>query len=84
MSYRRVNDLFRYKGRIYVVKLGSYDENDLRHCDNRCAFYNNQTECRKNIKITGDCQPKYRGDNTPVYFEIYGQKDKRKTVQKKC
>lgn len=72
MSYRKPGDKFKYNNKIYIVRVAKYDINDSRHCDERCAFHNNQTECRKNIKITGDCQPKYRRDNTPVYFEQYG------------
>ena len=72
MSYRKPGEKFKYNNKTYVVRVAKFDVNDLRHCDKRCAFHENQAECRKNIKITGDCQPKYRGDNTPVYFEQYG------------
>lgn len=78
---RKVGDKFTINGVTYIVRKGVYDWMALKMCDGRCAFYNNQAECRKNIKITGDCQPRYRGDRTPVYFEIDGQKDIRKTVQ---
>ena len=80
MSYRKPGDTFKYDGKLYVVKRGNYDWRNLKHCDYRCAFYNNQAECRKNIKITGDCQPKYRADGSPVYFELYGQENKGNTV----
>lgn len=72
MSYRKPGETFSYNGKTYIVKKGEFDALKLRMCDKRCAFYNNQAECRKNIKITGDCQPKYRRDNTPVYFVLYG------------
>lgn len=80
MKGRKVGETFKYNNKVYIVKKGEYDWRKLRMCDERCAFHDNQSECRMNIKITGDCQPKYRGDNTPVYFEIYGQESKRKTV----
>lgn len=80
MNYRKIGETFKYNNKVYIVKKGEYDWRKLRMCDERCVFYANQAECRKNIKITGDCQPRYRGDNTPVYFEIYGQESKRKTV----
>lgn len=78
--YRGINSKFKYKNRIYTVKNARMNVEDLVHCDERCAFYKNKKECRKNIKITGDCQPRYRGDNTPVYFEIYGQENNRKAI----
>ena len=80
MKYRKVGETFKYNNKVYIVKKGEFDWRKLRMCDERCVFHANQAECRKNIKITGDCQPRYRGDNTPVYFEIYGQESKRKTV----
>ncbi len=69
MSSRKVGDKFKYNNKVYIVKVGEYEWQRSRHCDPRCAFHNNQPECRKNIKITGDCQPRFRQDNTPVYFE---------------
>lgn len=76
MSYRKPGDTFSYNGRKYIVRKGEYDWRKPIMCDERCAFYENKAECRKNIKITGDCQPRYRQDNTPVYFELYGQESK--------
>ena len=76
MSYRKPGETFPYNGKIYIVRKGEYDWQKPVMCDERCAFYNNKAECRKNIKITGDCQPRYRGDRTPVYFEEYEQESK--------
>ena len=69
MPYRKIGDTFTHNKTKYLVCIGEYDRNKLVHCDPRCAFYSNQLECRRNIKTTGDCQPRYRGDNTPVYFK---------------
>lgn len=71
---RAVSDVFVYNNNKYIVRRGNYNANDLCHCDERCAFHDNKLECRRNIKITGDCQPNYRNDNAPVYFEKYGNK----------
>ncbi len=75
-KYKKVGEQFVYNGVKYVVRKGIYDQTESVHCDSRCAFYDNKIECRKNIKITGDCQPRYRGDCIPVYFELYGQESK--------
>ena len=64
-----VGTTIKIDNKIYKVhRTPIEDKLASKFCDERCAFYKNQAYCRKIIKITGDCQPRYREDNLPVHF----------------
>lgn len=66
---RAVGTKFKLDGHVYTVKRTPIENIfALRHCSPKCAFYNNQGYCRKIIKVTGDCQPRYRTDYQPAHF----------------
>lgn len=71
-----VGTKFTLDGKSYRVhRTPVEDKLALKFCDKRCAFHNNQAYCRKILKLTGDCQPRYRTDNLPVHFrEINNEK----------
>lgn len=65
-----VGTKFTVDGKTYQVHRTPMD-NPLasKYCDKRCAFFTNKRKCRQIIKITGDCQPRYRADRLPVHFK---------------
>lgn len=70
MNYS-VDDIFNIGDNRYKVILN--DDEDTTHnrgvwCNKKCAF-NYMNKCIGSHKDTGDCQPRYRKDKNPIYFE---------------
>lgn len=69
---RKINETFQDHGRTLKV-VQNEGEGHFRgrfccHCNKNCYYYHHGS-CNGRLQDTGDCQPRWREDHTPVYFE---------------
>lgn len=70
---RKIGEQFEWKGISYIVREncclshGWFRRRRL-DCNLNCVFWNG-FKCKGALAVTGDCQDKWRKDNTSVFFE---------------
>lgn len=69
---RKINSSFQDHGRTLKVVVNDYDvtySGKFSIICNKNCYYRHRGSCNRRVQVTGDCQPRWREDHTPVYFQ---------------